>query len=117
MQPFLLLLVRVRPPYRTRRKFPNPCTGRGKHFTHLVSAYSTLQLRMLLSNFSSDHCEQFGPGCEWSFPGDLAQEHYISICLPKDLCRDVKRNQKQKNLVVLMHMILITNSMYTLVFP
>lgn len=88
-----LLLWRLRPPYRTSRKFPNPHTGRGKHFTLWLSAYNTLGLRMLLSSFSSDQCQHFGPGGEWPFPGDLAQEHCVSICLPKDLCRDVK-NQK-----------------------
>lgn len=40
-------------------------------------------------------CEHFVQECEWLFPGDLAQEH-VFIYLPKDLCRDVKKNQKQK---------------------
>lgn len=30
---------------------------------------------------------------------------------------DVKENQKQKKLVVVMHMVLVTNSMYTVVCP
>lgn len=72
-------------------------TQEDRNISLWISASNTLELRMLLSNFSSDQCEYFGPGCECSYAGDLAQEH-VSICLPEDLCRKVKKNQKQKNM-------------------